>query len=86
MNKLIKIAGVWIAAELVFALGKGHMLTNVRRFNPEVGDEIREHLENRVFAEGTKFRHSVSGVVICKADDFMTRLYNKEDQKKRERG
>lgn len=86
MNKIIKIVGVWVAAEVVFALGKGHMLYNVRRFDPEVGDEIRECLENAAKSESCSIPHRASGAVICGMDDFMKWMYAEKDKKIGERG
>ncbi len=85
MNKIIKIVGVWVAAEVVYALGKGHMLSCVRRFDPVVGDEIRECLEASARAEGCSLPHRAAGAVICTADDFMTWLYAEKDKQVRER-
>lgn len=84
MNKIIKVAGVWVAAEVLFALGKGHMLSCVRRFDPEVGDEIRNVIEVGSHAENCSILRRASGAVICSMDDFMTWLYaNRCEHKER---
>jgi hypothetical protein len=80
MNKIIKIVGIWVAAEVIFALGKGHMLANVRRFDPETGDEIRKCLEDAAHKEGCPIALRASGAVISKADDFMTWLYAEQEK------
>ena len=83
MNKIIKIAGMWVAAEIIFAAGKGHMLSCVRRIEPEAGEHIRECVDAGVNSVAHKynFRRAL-GVVICKVDDFATELYSKEDGKR----
>ncbi len=84
MSKIIKIAGLWVAAEVIFALGKGHMLSNVRKWDTETGDEIREFIGEKMHDKSVSFMHRASAVVIGKMDDFMTQVY--ECQKKEERG
>lgn len=80
MKKFIKIAGAWVAMEVIFALGKGHMLSCVRIFDPETGDEIRHVIEEGMQKSDSTLRR-MAGAVICKSDDAMTWLYSNRDQK-----
>ena len=85
MSKLIKIAGVYVATEVVFALGKGHMLAYLRKYYPETWEAIRKRMEASLEAKERSCFHRALGTVICKSDDVFAYLYDKDEVRK-ERG
>lgn len=83
MNKFIKIAGVWVVAEVAYALGKGHTLALVRKCDPKLGDDIRNVVEAGVHDKDNPILYRAISTIICKTDDFWTKYYNDRDQKDR---
>lgn len=74
MKKLIKIAGVIVATEVVYALGKGHVLAWAKKYYPETGEEMYKCVKAATENPEINAALRLGGRLSLKWCDFMEKV------------
>lgn len=75
MKKIIKIAGVIVATEAVYALGKGHLLAWAKVYYPETGEDMYKFLKKITENPEHNAALRLGGRVTLKWCDLIERFY-----------